>query len=502
MLSFFSRLRYLLAGFLVFLAGCSSEIPTLDPKPDLPFRGVVLKVGLSPNMRHPELFKQFALEWSRRNSATVTVGDSGGAEEDILILPPAEIPNYVERGLTTDVPDVSPSTDMSRPRLEARPSVRNREHPYQWDTLVGFHAEKLSRWNNNVVGIPLLGEGHLLIYRKDILGAKPPPATWEQFVEQAEQLHKQMGKPTLPPLPKRADDLETEFYTIAASFDRAQRNQTEQTRIALNAEETDALLSFQYRLETLKPRINSGAFVKALTLMQKMQMFRSPAEDTISAFQNGSAVLGLATLEDLALLQAQDSPLRGKIGIAEVPGSDLIFNIEGEPTPNRTDMINRIPYVGWGGWYGVVTTKCADPSARAAAWEMLGEFGNADKNGAEIITAGKWGAGPFRLRHTDQTFRNLWLGYNLSFRETDQLMSIMRRNLAPTVVNYRVRLRTPNQNRHMRILTEELSSALAKPDAKPNEALNRAAQRWEQLWEGVPHQVKQDWIEFGLGLSK
>ena len=163
------------------------------------------------------------------------------------------------------------------------------------------------------------------------------------------------------------------------------------------------------------------------------------------------------------------------------------------------ETVNRIPYIGWGGWYGIVTTACAH---RDAAWDLLADFADPDKTGAETISAAKSGAGPFRLKHTDQRFRNLWLDYHLSPTETDRLIDVLRQNLVPTVVNYRLRLRIPNQADHVRILTEELHGGLTQHLAKPADVLNRVATRWEQLWEGSAAEHKRDWIRFGVGLSR
>ena len=280
--------RFLLLGFLLFLTSCNSEVSTLDPIPQTPYRGITLRVAFSPNIRHPELFRQHAQEWSIRTGAAVQFVESTAGESDILIVPPAEVPLYAATGRTAEVPG----------------SFRTREYKYQWDNLVDFYSEKLSRWNSAIIGLPLIGKGHVLIYHKEKLNSTAPPATWEQFVDLAKKFHKESGKPSLPALPNRPIDLDTLFYTIAASFDRPGRIQTDQSQVKFDEAEVDQLLSFQYRLKTLKPRINSVAFVQALTVMQKMQPYRpaGPADDPVAAFRDGTALFGLVSLEDLARL--------------------------------------------------------------------------------------------------------------------------------------------------------------------------------------------------------
>ena len=59
--------------------------------------------------------------------------------------------------------------------------------------------------------------------------------------------------PSLPPLPKRAEDLDIEFHSIAACYDRPTINQSDANLRKHGELQSDELFSYQYRLATGAP---------------------------------------------------------------------------------------------------------------------------------------------------------------------------------------------------------------------------------------------------------
>jgi ABC-type glycerol-3-phosphate transport system substrate-binding protein len=153
-----------------------------------------------------------------------------------------------------------------------------------------------------------------------------------------------------------------------------------------------------------------------------------------------------------------------------------------------------VPYLGWGGWFGTVTKGCARPDA---AWDFLAELGHPGTTSLEVIGAGKWGAGPFRVSHLEARNRSPWYGYGLPAGQTEKLVDQLRQNLALSVTNYRVRLRTPDQAAHAAALGEGLRSALEK-GAEPKAALDGAAEKWRELAQQSPDHRKAYRLSLGL----
>jgi ABC-type glycerol-3-phosphate transport system substrate-binding protein len=302
-------------------------------------------------------------------------------------------------------------------------------------------------------------------------------------------------------LPKRPEDLDAEFHVIAACYDRQALSQSEVGNVARDDAFADRLFSYHYRLKDDQPRINKRAFVHALELLRAMKPFREPGDidDPAEAFASGRVSLYIASLEDVARFQKPGSAVRGKFRIVKLPGSRMIFDFDNDATINLPrNTVNRMPYLGSSVWFGVVAKNCTDPKA---AFEFLAEFGHPEKMGAEMITAAKWGAGPLRVQHTEERSQGLWLGYDFSREETDELVRALKEQIQPSLVNHRFRLRLPNQKEHLEAFDRNVRKALLARDANPKAVLDEVVEEWNALWTRVPAARKHAWIQMSHGLS-
>ena len=479
-------------GVIVVLfafSGCGQTFTTIDPPPSLPYAGTTLTVGCSDSIRHPELARLFVKEWSSRTGASLTfesIASKNLISTDIAIINPAELPELAVAGRILPVPS----------------SLQGRDNPYQWDGLFQMHSGILATWGGTTYGIPLFGEGRLLVYRADRFAEKKisPPETWEEYVAAARALMTK-GRPSLGPLPARPEDLDAEFHLIAACYDRPALNQSELGSGIPDEATADRIYSYHYRLKTTQPRINAAPFLHAFNLLRELKKFREPgeADRPADAFAAGRTSLCIATLEDLAGFQKLDSPVRGKFRVAPLPGGLFTYDLEsGQVIPNRASMVNRMPYLGSKGWIGVVNKKCANPQA---AFEFLADFGNPEKMGAEVIVSAKWGAGPIRSLQTEERSQGLWLGYDLSRDETDQLIRALKDQLQSSIINHRYRLRLPNQRQHLETFDALVRPALLAEQANAQKTLNQVAAKWNYLWADVPNARKRAWIDLSHGLG-
>jgi len=457
-------------------AGCSQPVATVDPIAGGPSTDQPLNIFCS-SMVDSDPVKHFAREWSlvRRSPAEV-VDDARHA--DIVVVPVAELPALVETGRFLPVP----------------PDLLGREHPYQWDSLLPLFANLFSSWAGQTYGIPLTGDGTVLLYRSERLRAAglDGPQTWEELVAAA----KKLGPNSLPALPRSAGGLMDEFNLIAVSYDSIAFQQGDVGVGIPDEESADRLFSFHYRLSDQSPRIAAPAFVRAFDLMRQMQPLRSSAVD---AFGTGEASFAIASLADVARYQRPGSPVRGLFGVTAVPGSRHTYDlVTGTMTPTQGNTINRVPYAGAGSLVGLVSSSCSNPEL---AFEFLTSFAHPEKLGTELITAAKWGAGPLRVNHLEDRGRGLWLGFDLPLVETERLIAALKLSGNQSITNPRFPMRLPNQGEHLAEFDRLVRPALLKGSSDSRTVLQRVAEAWEQLWRTVPPAQRRTWIQSQYGLN-
>src|SRR5262249_12067499 len=142
---------------------------------------------------------------------------------------------------------------------------------------------------------------------------------------------------------------------------------------------------------------------------------------------------------------------------------------------------------------------CETPEA---ALEFLTEFANPEKMGAEVITATRWGAGPFRMQHLEERTRGLWLGYGFSREGLEGLIAALKANLNTSLINHRYRLRLPNQAEHLAAFDAVVRPALESETASaPKTTMDEVNNRWKSLWKDVPDAQKRQWIRLNYGLG-
>jgi len=499
--------RFLAIGMVLTIlasSGCWKAPSFTDPQPELRHKGITLTVACSEDVRQRGLLEQLARDWSARTGAHVEIRSEPLRDDtkvDVGVIAPGELPHWAAKGALQELPG----------------AYRSSQNKFLWSELPLLLAEKLLRWDGKAYALPLLGEGHVLVYRTDLFAEKQaefereskrqlaPPETWEELVQIARFFHDNTGKPSLPPLPERADDLDRLFYAIAVVYDRLAVSEAGRAGArALSPAQEDELFSLHFSLASGEPRVNRPAFIYALELLQQMQPCRpaGTAADPSAEFRKGAAVFCLARLDALAQFQGADSPVRDRFAIAPIPGSRFTFAYhpgergEAERKETVAGQVNRVPYFGWGGCFGVVTNACSHPEV---AWEFLAALGDPAATSLEVLGAAKWGAGPYRGSHLEARNRNYWYGYGLSNEQTDKLVDQLRHHLVSSIVNYGVRLRVPDEKAYSNVMDEELRKALLQ-SASAKTVLDEAAKRWKALGAKEPGGGPRETYRKSLGL--
>jgi ABC-type glycerol-3-phosphate transport system substrate-binding protein len=468
-------LALFLSPFLI-AAGCIERPTTIDAVPDRPYAGTVLTASAN-DASDRELLRQLARSWSTRSGAEIRILDGPwDGTADIGLISPAEMPRWAESGQLATVP----------------PDLKSPTHPYRWDDLLPVYTVRLTKWGDQTYALPVLGEGMVLAYRVDAfdgLEGRPgnPPATWDDLAGLGGKYFKD---PYLPPLPSTSERLLAEFFTAAACYDN-----TAVARLSPGEFPGEEFFAFQIDVASPggNPRLDRPAFRHVAELFRKMRDYRAKSPDAAAAFRKGEAKVGIVSLAELGQMGPD---VTEKLGITPLPGARFTFGANGDRRPMDQETINRVPYLGWGGRVGVVSSKCA---ALAAAWDFLADAGLPDRTALDLIAAPRWGAGPYRASQLDARARSRWYGYGLSAIETERLTSAVRDNLGMGIQNYRLRLRTPNQHELAIALDDELR-AMVKNQTPADQAMQNANRRWTEIIHKQPAETWKAIVRKSLGL--
>lgn len=486
----------LAAAWVLALAGCGPDPVTDTRAPEKPFNGTRLTMSC-PDPQWAAVLGAMAESWAHRTGAAVrvvTTPMAKGDDTDIGVIPAAELGGWADPGDLLPVPVV----------------LRADDNPFQWSSvLAAYRSERWAGWGGAIQAIPLSGDGYLIVYRADRLADKaaaeafaakfnrPPstPATWGEFADLAEFFAERDKKPSLPGLP---DDLARAdlFFRVAASHDQQGMNDV------ILAKTRDANpgfdpLSFQYRVDTGQPRLETHGFEQAAKWLARLKGCRPAAgsADPAAALADGSAVLAVLSLAELARLPRENGAVPARFGLAPLPGAASFLDpLTGKPVEAQGGP-NYVPYFA-GGKLGVVRARCANP---AAAFDLLTELGGPARS-LELVATPGLGVGPFRNAHLDRDRLIVWLGYGFDPERSKALQDAMRLFVRPGIGNPAFGLRGPNHAAITAAVGAEVK-AIASGGVPPAEGLKRMTADWNRLDAALPAAELLQWRRRAAGLE-
>jgi multiple sugar transport system substrate-binding protein len=205
------------------------------------------------------------------------------------------------------------------------------------------------------------------------------------------------------------------------------------------------------------------------------------------------AVLSLAEVGRLPR-DEKTGEVAARFKLAPLPGTRTYFDAAGQRKPAERQA-NYVPYLGSGGWVGVVFKRVP---AQEAAWDLLAELASPTAAAARLSDP-NLGAGPYRTEHLDESRDQVWLRYGFDAARMRELSAAMRRYVRPEVSNPALVLRTPDQAKLMALLEAEVRRA-ASGSLAPAEAMKEAQAAWQKLDAAHAHEELVRWRRNAIGL--
>jgi len=460
----------LLIGSLIvvvaFVIGCPA--PTPPPVPTVPgkaFEGVALTLACA-DPAFADALAQRGAGWAARTGATLSVRPES-AHADVAVIRPGALGAFAARG-----------------ELDALPlSYRVAGHSLQWDRMLSVYRSGLTSWSAEPVALTLAADGYALVYRADKFaddrhrkgfaekfGGRrqlSAPTTWEDVADIAGYFAEADKAPSLPPLPADPERLLTRYLQIVACY-------THEARATGVPDPDPQQNSLYFRMPEGWPhRLAAPAFQAALEWFARTHPFRPPAttpNDPVKALDSGTAVMAVLALAEMGRLPRDGDAVSARFRVAPLPGTRGYFDAAGKLVPVATHA-NYIPYLGSGGWVGVVFKRSANG---AAAWDLLAELAGRDATTA-AVSSPTTGAGPLRGEHVDSSA--IWVRYRFDAVRTQALVDAMRHYVGMNVMNPVLTMRTPDRVTLMGLLEPQVRKAAMGQTPAPA-AMQAAIAAW------------------------
>lgn len=468
------------------------------------FAGVQLTfMGLNNQNLHNFLFRGFLRPWEEYTGARIEWIDlaqadynprlqqsiaTGTVDFDILEMGAPFEGDTAGRGLLDEMPDwVKTLIDM--------------------DDYVDYLKAPVGTWDGKTYRISIDGDCHTLAFRTDYYASEElaqawaeegdgspwePPTTWAQVNAHSKFLAGKTDPLTGLPAYGFLDPLKITwggfgFYFLA---DRA----------APYAKHPDDP-AWLFDPDTMKPRINNPAFVRAIEEVMELiaagayppdQLNANPNTTAFQQFLAGTGAM-LTWWGDVGSnARTSDTSVVGDVvGFSTNPGSDAVYNSrtgEWEQTPNEAP---NNAYIGWGIY--VTNRVSGDEKKRKAAWSAAAHLGGKDLSLWTVAYPS--GFQPYRNSHF---IFDEWeaAGYDRDFIE-DYLSSNQDSYNHP---NAAIEPRIPGIFQYYSIAEDELAKIFAGQYGSVQEGADAIAAAWEEITDQIGRERQIALYKASLGM--
>lgn len=469
----FQTLALLLSAALA--TGCSDR-PEAEKPTDRPYAGQTIMV-IVPKL-HANLIRGPILEeaerFGRRTGATVRVVTPGWDQTIEKINQSLTDPN-----LNYDIFVVLPlwnGTLLGGEHIAPVPEWVKQK--IDWDDVLPIYRDNVLTWNGVAYGLPYDGDCINLYYRKDLFDnadyrarfaerygyALAPPRTWTQYHDIADFFNgwdwdgDGQIEHGLAGLRVKGDVTLLQFFARAAAFAKHPDDK-----------------AYYFDPYTMAPRIDNPGFVRALeqwvdsVKLGPNGMASFAGHDVRNTFVAGEVAMAI-DWADLGIY-AVNSPvsvIQDKVGYAQLPGSDEVFN----PATGRWDKrYNQVSSIS-GSWMFLVN--------KASPYQQLAfDFAAHMTSPAltRVLTATSGNAvNPSRYSHFEDA--SAWEQGGFSTESARRYLDEITVSLAnPNVVTD---ITIPGAGRYYQALDEHVHRAVLGKES-PRQALEAAAREWQAI---------------------
>lgn len=351
-----------------------------------------------------------------------------------------------------------------------------------WEDILPIYREHLLKWSGRYYALPYDGDTVTLYYRRDLF---EEPAIRERF-------RAEYGYELAPP------DSWARFRDAGRFFngwDWDGDGKTEYGIAGSRLLNTSSMLIFLSRAaayakhpedpayyfdpDTLRPRIDSPAFVQALEEYVEALEYGPPGmvnfapSDVRRQFIEGHVALAV----DWANIgiDGESSPLsvvKGRVGYAPLPGAERVYDARAGAWRERSNSAASMV----GNYLFLVNRHSAE---RELAFAFAAHMASPEVTGRLVVTA-ETGINPSRRSHLENAAE--WRAQGFSVEAAERYLGTIGEALANP--NYIFDIRIPGSARYYRALDQALHLALTG-ELGAAEALAGAAREWETITDSL-----------------
>jgi len=471
---------------LVLLAGCR----TPDPEENglaghLPPEGVKLRLVVVDDPVLASAIEQLEAVWNDQAGCEFQVvrasdrdlaGDDP-PQADAVICRPCRLGVLAERGWIAPVSESLLQDDDG-----------------SWPEIFSLLRAQEAVWAKKVVAVPFGSPVLTCYYRADLLEklGRRPPQTWAEYHALAELLSDRDN------LAEAAGPDDRPWYGAIEPLGTGWAGTMLLARAAPYASHRENY-STVFNVDTMEPLIDGPPFVRALEELVADAALGPPDTDAQTASDPGSVRAafwqgrcGLAVSWPTAAFKLPGPAGEAiRVGLAELPGSGEVYDVEDRAWDTRRDDEDRhVPLLAVSGRVGVVSGTSQWPEA---ACQLL--FWLSDQQWSTEVSAASPDSTLFRRSHVESP--GAWVEEPIPAAAAAEYAALTEQTLSRT--QFLFALRIPGRPEYMAALDDAVQQAV-RGDRTPREALQEAAARWRKITRrlGTETQRKAYWHSLGL----
>lgn len=365
----------------------------------------------------------------------------------------------------------------------------------EWEDILPIYRNTVLSWNGKAYGLPYDGDCINLYYRKDIFENPKniaafkarygyplsPPKTWEAFKDAVEFFNgwdwDKDGKVEYGTAGLRVknDISMLQFFAQAAAYAKHPDDK-----------------AYYFDPETMKPRINNPAFVKALTDYIEFMRFGPPGmasfagHDVRNSFASGEVAMAM-DWADMGIFAANSpvSIIKDKVGYAQIPGSQSVYNAKTSQWDNRPNRVSSIS----GNWMFLVNKESKHKElAFAFAAHMTSK-----KMTKKLTATNGTAVNPSRYSHFNDP--DSWNSAGFSTPSAKAYLDEITISLANPNVVYDITI--PGAGEYYQAIDTYAYKAVTG-EMSPQQALDKAAAEWEKITDKMGRQKQSTFYKSSL----